>query len=154
MKRFLAIMLVLCALFTLTACSDGPLIATATPEPTPTPTPEPTPEPTPTPYFEENVIWPETSLTKLLPHFQPTLEIASQQGDEIFFAAFTEYDASIINNYCTRLQDEMGFTVTTESGTGLVTATGEVDGISLKVQIFFDGVSGTFQIINESAKAK
>ena len=29
MKRFLAIMLVLCALFTLTACSDGPLIATA-----------------------------------------------------------------------------------------------------------------------------
>ena len=154
MKRFLAIMLVLCALFTLTACSDGPLIATATPEPTPTPTPEPTPEPTPTPYFEENVIWPETSLTKLLPHFQPTLEIASQKGDEIFFAAFTEYDPGVINRYCTALQDDMGMTVTTEAGSGLVVATGEIEGIQLKVQIFFDGVSGTIQIVNESLKAE
>lgn len=154
MKRMLAILMILCALCALTGCTDGPLVATATPAPTPTPTPEPTPEPTPTPYYVENVVWPETSITKLLPHFQPTLEVASQQGDEFFFAAFSEPDNGVINRYLSQLQEELGFTVSTDAATGMVIATGEVDGNKLKVQFYYDGGYGTIQINNESAKAK
>ena len=153
MKRMIALVLVLCALLALTGCTDGPLIATATPAPTPTPTPEPTPKPTPEPYFAENVIWPETSLTKLLPHFQPTLEVASQKGDAFFFGAFSEPSVSVINAYCAELE-KIGFTVTTQAGSGLFVATGEVDGIPLTIQLFFDGSAGTIQISNDDLNKK
>lgn len=153
MKRFISLMLVLCTLLALTACTDGPLVATATPEPTPTPTPTPEPTPKPTPYYVENVVWPETSITKLLPHFQPTLEVASQQGDEFFFGAFSEPDNGVINRYCSELE-ALGFTVTTEAGSGIVVAQGEVDGTKLKVQFYYDGGYGTIQINNESIEAE
>lgn len=153
MKRIFALMLALCLLLSLTACGGTPLVATATPAPTPTPTPEPTPEPTPTPFFAENVIWPETSLTKLLPAFQPTLEVASQQGDEFFFCAFSESDPGVINRYIKKLE-EMGFTVNTETGSGLFTLEGEVEGQKLNIQLFYDNINGTLQVKNESISAK
>ena len=60
MKKVLSVLLALCLLFTLAACSrqktpeptpsaDAAATPAPTPEPTPTPTPKPTPTPTPTP---------------------------------------------------------------------------------------------------------
>ena len=141
MKRVLAILTVVMLLFALTGCTDGPLIATATPEPTPEPTPDPTPEP----FYQEDVVWPETSLTVLLPHFTPTLEIVTQRGDEHFFATFTEHDSTIIENYKQALLDH-GFTVIEEDANGLYVVSHEDSEGLLTVQLFYDQGAGTIQI--------
>ena len=150
MKRFAVIFVILALLLALTGCTDGPLVATATPEPTPevTPAPEPTPEPTPEPIFQEDVIWPETSLTMLLPHFKPTLEIMTQRGDEHFFASFTEYDSNVIEKYKEALL-ESGFTVVEQDGDGIYVVSHEDSDGLLTVQIYYEGGSGTIQITDK-----
>lgn len=156
MKRFFSLLLILCALCMLTACTDGPLVTTATPAPSdeaePTASAEPSAEPEPTPVmiFEENIVWPETSLTQLVPHFQPTLEIMTQNGDEHFFASFTEYDSEIINLYKSKLLD-YGFTVIEQDTDGLYIVSHEESNGLLKVQIFYDGAAGTIQISDNRA---
>lgn len=139
MKRFLVVFAALALLLALTGCTDGPLVATATPKPTATP------EPTPEPFYQEEVVWPETSLTALLPHFTPTLEVATQRGDEHFFATFTEHDSDIIENYKAALL-ECGFTIVEKDEDGLYIVSHEDSDGLLTVQIFYDQGAGTIQI--------
>ena len=141
MKRF-AVIFVLIALLALTGCTDGPLVVTATPEPTPEVTP------TPEPIYQEDVVWPETSLTALLPHFTPTLEIMTQRGDEHFFASFTEYDTNIITDYKAALL-ESGFTVVEQDADGLYVVSHEDSDGLLTVQIYYEGGSGTIPITDK-----
>ena len=142
MKKILSLlMLAVLSLALLTACTDGPLVATATPEPTPQPTPQPTPEM----IFQENVYWPEEGLATLLPHFQPQLETLSTRGEELFFASFTEADTKVIDNYRQALKDA-GFTDITEESEMIFAAALEGTEGLLKVQVFYDGGAGTIQI--------
>ena len=142
MKKILSLlMLAVLSLALLTACTDGPLVATATPEPTPQPTPEPTPEM----IFQENVYWPEEGLATLLPHFQPQLETLSTRGEELLFASFTEADTKVIDNYRQALKDA-GFTDITEESEMIFAAALEGTEGLLKVQVFYDGGAGTIQI--------
>ena len=142
MKRFAVMFVVFALLLALTGCTDGPLVATATPEPTPEVTP------TPEPIYQEDVIWPETSLTKLLPHFKPTLEIMTQRGDEHFFASFTEYDYNVIESYKEALL-ESGFTVVEQDGDGLYVVSHEDSDGLLTVQIYYEYGAGTIQITDK-----
>lgn len=142
MKKILSLlMLAVLSLALLTACTDGPLVATATPEPTPEPMPEPTPEM----IFQENVYWPEEGLATLLPHFQPQLETLSTRGEELLFASFTEADTKVIDNYRQALKDA-GFTDITEESEMIFAAALEGTEGLLKVQVFYDGGAGTIQI--------
>ena len=142
MKKILSLlMLAVLSLALLTACTDGPLVATATPEPTPEPTPQPTPEM----IFQENVYWPEEGLATLLPHFQPQLETLSTRGEELLFASFTEADTKVIDNYRQALKDA-GFTDITEESEMIFAAALEGTEGLLKVQVFYDGGAGTIQI--------
>ena len=142
MKKILSLlMLAVLSLALLTACTDGPLVATATPEPTPEPTPGPTPEM----VFQENVYWPREGLATLLPHFQPQLETLSTRGEELLFASFTEADTKVIDNYRQALKDA-GFTDITEESEMIFAAALEGTEGLLKVQVFYDGGAGTIQI--------
>ena len=142
MKKILSLlMLAVLSLALLTACTDGPLVATATPEPTPQPTPEPTPEI----IFPENVYRPAEGVATLLPHFQPQLETLSTRGEELLFASFTEADTKVIDNYRQALKDA-GFTDITEESEMIFAAALEGTEGLLKVQVFYDGGAGTIQI--------
>ena len=134
MKKILSLlMLAVLSLALLTACTDGPLVATATPEPTPEM------------IFQENVYWPEEGLATLLPHFQPQLETLSTRGEELLFASFTEADTKVIDNYRQALKDA-GFTDITEESEMIFAAALEGTEGLLKVQVFYDGGAGTIQI--------
>ena len=90
----------------------------------------------------------ETSLTALLPHFKPTLEIMTQRGDEHFFASFTEYDSNIITDYKAALL-ESGFTVVEQDADGLYVVSHEDSDGLLTVQIFYEYGAGTIQITDK-----
>ena len=142
MKKILSLlMLAVLSLALLTACTDGPLVATATPEPPPEPTPEPPPEM----ILQENGYWPEEGVATRLPHFQPQLETLSTRGEELLFASFTEADTKVIDNYRQALKDA-GFTDITEESEMIFAAALEGTEGLLKVQVFYDGGAGTIQI--------
>ena len=143
MKKILSLlMLAVLSLALLTACTDGPLVATATPEPTP----EPTPRAHPGDDFPgKRRLWPEEGLATLLPHFQPQLETLSTRGEELLFASFTEADTKVIDNYRQALKDA-GFTDITEESEMIFAAALEGTEGLLKVQVLYDGGAGTIQI--------
>jgi hypothetical protein len=143
MKRKFALMLLLAALLLLSACADGPLIATATPQPTPVPSPEPTPEI----LYQEDVMWPEEGMAALLPTFSPMLDVMTQTGEELFFAAFTEPDGRVIDQYLEALK-EAGYTdVEEESETLYIAALEGTEGL-LKVQLWYESGGGTLQLVD------
>ena len=145
MKRLLALLLALCALSMLTACTDGPLIATATPVPTPTPTPEPTPEVT---YLEYEFLPQDEGIGALIPDFPLILEVVVITGDESIFAVFEEYDSSTIDDYIQSLKDA-GFTVIDEESDMFFAASKEgTDGL-LRVNLMYEGGYGTLQVYDD-----
>lgn len=148
MKKFIALFLVCAVLFALTACTDGPLIATATPEPTPTPTAEPTPES----VYQEDVFLPhDEGLGALVPEFPCMLEVLVETGDESLFAVFEEYDTTLISDYIQALKDA-GFTVIEEDSDMFFSASMEgTDGL-LRVNVMYEGGYGTLQIYDDREK--
>ena len=145
MKKLLALLLVLLSLLALTACTDGPLVVTATPAPTPTPTPAPTTEST----YQEYVFLPtDEGLGALLPEFPCMLEVLMETGDESLFAVFEEYNSSIIDDYIQDLKDA-GFTVIEEESDMFFSASMEgTDGLLL-VSLMYEGVYGTLQVYDD-----
>ena len=154
MKRLIAMLMVLLTLLALTSCGGAPLVATATPEPTVTPEPTATPEPTkeaPKATMLPVDSWPQTELTKMLPEFPSKLETAMQRGDELFFCAFTEFDASAMTDYYDALK-AAGFTVVIEDNGYVYSASHEELGEDDVVQLFFEGSAGTLQLTDKRAE--
>lgn len=145
MKKLLPFLLVFISLLALTACTDGPLIATATPVPTPTPTPAPTVEST----YQEYVFLPtDEGLGALLPEFPCMLEVLVETGDDSLFAVFEEYDSSIIYDYIQDLKDA-GFNVIEEDSDMFFSASMEgTDGL-LRVNLMYEGGYGTLQVYDD-----
>ena len=145
MKKLLALLLVLLSLLALTACTDGPLVVTATPAPTPTPTPAPTTESI---YQEYVFLPPDEGLGALLPEFPCMLEVLMETGDESLFAVFEEYNSSIIDDYIHDLKDA-GFTVIEEESDMFFSASMEgTDGL-LRVSLMYEGGYGTLQVYDD-----
>lgn len=143
MKRYFALLLLLAALLALSACTDGPLVATATPQPTP----EPTPAPTPVVIYQEDVMWPEEGMATLLPALTTRLDVMTQTDETLFFAAFTEPDSRVIKRYLEALK-EAGFTdVEEESETLYIAALEGTQGL-LKVQLWYESGGGTLQLMD------
>ena len=158
MQKILSVILLAALLLTLTACTGGPLVATATPEPTPTPSPTPTPVPTPTPYIQmfQMEIWPETSMTKLLPVFPYMLENAMQTDDEYFYATYQLTRETEFTDYVADLK-EAGFTdieqdeADPELGFIFIASKEGTDG-KFSVSLWWDGGYGNIQIKDDRAK--
>lgn len=137
MKKALTLLIAMALLLTLSACTDGPLVVVASPEPSPEPTPEVT--------YQEDVYWPEEGLFTLLPRFPTRLDVLTQTGDESFFVSFYEPDSGIIDNYLVALK-EAGFTEVEEENDILFIATHEDSDGLLRVQLLYEGGYGTLQL--------
>ncbi|GEM_PF-1988732 len=152
MQKLLTVLLAIVLLFTLTACTGGPLVATATPSPTPTPVP------TPTPYVQmfTNEIWPETSITKQLPVFPYMLENAMQTDDEYFYATYQITRIDEFTGYVDDLK-EAGFTVIEEEladpqqGYMYIASLEGSDG-KFKISLWWDGGYGNLQVTDTRNK--